>query len=763
MGGGGKGGGKGGGGSQTVGYRYFLGVHMGLVRGPIDSLVQINVEEKAAWKGELTDDGTIQINQPSLFGGDEKEGGIVGPFSLMMGKTTQTAVSGLSAMLRNNVPGFRGFVSAFFDGQLCANNPYPKPWRFRIRRARKGWVDNTPWYPAKAVVFMTDAEDSSQVIHGMNGAHILYECATNPEWGRGLPTTMIDEASFISAANALSAEGFGLCLIWKREGPLLEFMGTVVNHIGAALYTSRQTGLLTLRLLRNDYDPNDLPVFNYNSGLLQIDEDESGAQDNTANEIIVKFFQVAKRQERQVRAQNLASQQANGAVLPMTISFPGAPTHTIAARLAQRELRVRSVALKRFKLKLDRRGFGLEPGAVLVLQVPDRGIASMILRVAKIEEPAPTENYMTVYAVQDVFGMPATSYVQVQPSLWQPPDVAPKHPSDVMVQEVTYRELVRYLAESDLATVADDASAVQVAARAPSPESQDFELWSKADGESQYYRRSIGVFCPFATLADAVGPYDTTLVLDVQEELTEPVLPCAALLGAEIVRVVSIDYGAGEVTVERGCVDTVPRSHAAGASLMFYDGYTTVDMRSYLEGETVHLRLLTRTLADTYPFDTAADYTVELGARHFRPYPPANVELNGVLAANVSSILGVDMVFTWVERNRLVQADNLIGHEAATIAAEAGTTYNARVYDGATLLREDTGITGTTWTYTMADWTADGTVADITIEIESERDAVVSWTRYRFPLAVAAAPPLLLSDGSGPLLLSDGSGPLLLS
>jgi hypothetical protein len=37
----------------------------------------------------------------------------------------------------------------------------------------------------------------------MNPAHIIYECATNPDWGRGLPRELVDNISFASAANVL--------------------------------------------------------------------------------------------------------------------------------------------------------------------------------------------------------------------------------------------------------------------------------------------------------------------------------------------------------------------------------------------------------------------------------------------------------------------------------------------------------------------------------------------------------------------------------
>lgn len=134
---------------STVGYRYYFGIHMGIGRGPVDALHEIRVADKQAWFGEATGNSTVNIDAPSLFGGEEREGGVQGPLELMFGEADQEASTGLKAMLGNVLPGFRGMFTAFFNGLICMNNPYPKPWKFRFGRVLKGW-DGAVWYPEKA-------------------------------------------------------------------------------------------------------------------------------------------------------------------------------------------------------------------------------------------------------------------------------------------------------------------------------------------------------------------------------------------------------------------------------------------------------------------------------------------------------------------------------------------------------------------------------------------------------------------------------------
>ena len=73
---------------QTVGYRYYLGLHMPICHGPIDKITRIRVADRIAWEGESTG-GQLSINEPSLFGGDDREGGISGLVDLAFGGPNQ--------------------------------------------------------------------------------------------------------------------------------------------------------------------------------------------------------------------------------------------------------------------------------------------------------------------------------------------------------------------------------------------------------------------------------------------------------------------------------------------------------------------------------------------------------------------------------------------------------------------------------------------------------------------------------------------------
>jgi hypothetical protein len=137
----------------TVGYRYYMGLQFGLCHGPVDALYKVSAGDRDAWIGAQTTSGSIAIYAPELFGGDKKEGGVVGILDVAMGEPTQTTNSYLAGLLGPAIPAFRGILSLVWrGGQVAANNPYVKPWAFRVKRILQGWTSGSAWYPEKAEI-----------------------------------------------------------------------------------------------------------------------------------------------------------------------------------------------------------------------------------------------------------------------------------------------------------------------------------------------------------------------------------------------------------------------------------------------------------------------------------------------------------------------------------------------------------------------------------------------------------------------------------
>lgn len=466
--------------NPTVGYKYFFGIHMGLGRGPVDEIIEIRVGDKTAWQGSISENSDIQIDAPELFGGNKQEGGVAGILSMMMGGPTQTAVAGLVSMLGHALPGFRGKATAFFNGTIASNSPYPKPWKLRVRRALKGWENDAAWYPEKAVITFSIAPEvegeSSNVIKAMNPAHIIYECLTNSQWGRGLEPSALNVASFTAAADTLMNENFGLCLRWTRTDAISSFIQAVVDHIGAVVYADRETTLITLKLIRGDYDPSTLPIFDTDSGLLSIQEAQVSAAAPAVNQMQIAFTNAVSGDTETVTAQNLALlQSSRGSFNSVKKEYPGLPTAELALRVAQRELRTSAMPLRKFEITCDRRAWRIPPAGLLRISNTQRGIGDIVLRVGRIEDGTLVDGKIKIVAVQDVFSFPQSSFIGIEPPKWVQPNTIPEIKRH-RTFEVPYFMLNHNMSPADFDYINDDAGYIGTVVEKPTPLSLAYDV-----------------------------------------------------------------------------------------------------------------------------------------------------------------------------------------------------------------------------------------------------------------------------------------------
>lgn len=715
---------------HEAGYRYSATIQMGLGRGPINAITVITVGDKLAWSGTMSS-GSLYIDKRNLFGGDEGNGGIVGTMQLLSGAADQLPPALLDQLLGGMATGCRGVVSALFDGQLCSMSKSPQPWKFRHWRTDAGWQRNEPWYPAKAIIMLSnelaDLSDYPAAQHAelrkiraMNGAHILVEVATNGAWGRRMDMSELDLTSYAAAADQLFAEGLGICLRYTRESSLSEFVQTVLDHISAGQFVSRKTGLLTLRLIRDDYDVADLPVFTYGSGLLSIEELDSST-DEAVNVVVANYKDPVLNQTRQVRARNVGAVQATGSMVSTTRDYQGIPTWETAQRLAERDLRVLTGGTRNFKVILDRRGWEIEPTGVFVVQAPEEGFDQLVLRAAKLDFGNLTDGKITITCAVDVFGLSSNRLTTEPDSGYvRPSNSAVAAPAQVAF-ELSRRDLALVLSPGDLDALADGAGLVGMAGKRPDSAATDFALVTRI-GTADYASVGEAECTPYGRLQSAIGMADTVLVLVATSDLEDVQAGTAALLGNEIVRIDAIDASTCAVTVARGCVDTVPVAHAANTELWFYERAMGIDPAVRLSGATVNAKLLTRTSSDQLPVADAPGSSVTLFGRATRPYPPGLVRVAGESTPAAAS---GSFTVSWAHRDRLLQLDQLIDSEATSRGPEATTRYALRFFNALDeVIVEKLDIVGTAATVVL-DHTG-----STTMELYAISDNGESWQKH---------------------------------
>lgn len=784
------GGGSKSGSDQVIGYRYYLSLLMGICRGPINEIVSIRVGDMRAWpvpeqnlskrtalygkiaamligEGEtrkpeqlvtvaegpngtgvaqfangtrlaLTADDVISarfnlsyyVNAPELFGGDEREGGVQGSLFLAKGWGGQDYTSEYASKgVPGRIPGFRGVVTLLFDGLICSMNPYPKPWSYRVRRTSEGW-DGAVWRPELVDIWMRNG-----MIRAMNPIHILYECFTNSAWGRGYPRHVLDDANWTAAAQKLHDENFGLCLKFTRQTKLSEFIKVVMDHVGMSLYTDRTTGLICIKLIRDDYVESELPHFTYGTGLLSIEEDEAISQESLINEVIVNWFDPIAQRPRETRAHNLALQQGMAGKNTAKREYPGAPTADLGGKLAQRDLRAASIPLRRYKLRFDRAARNLVPGSPFRISAPDRSMDNIILRAGAVDDRDPS-GMIAVTAVADVFGMPQTTYLDGPVNEYVQPDRALTFPTRRRLTEATYADLYSVIDRANLGQIAADTGFIATLASRPTDMSLRYNVVSRAQGQNGFPNNGRGAFLPSVVIQGTIAPNQTVLPFTGGVDVGLVRVGMAVLIGNEICRLDEIttsDSKTGTITVARGTIDTIPLEHAAGRTAFFYRlGQQGRDGVEYSRNEIVEAKILTATSSGVLEAEDTPLDSITIAARQSRPYPPGNVRVNGSLVINGSRSVSDTMTLTWAHRNRLLIKDQLLGHSEPGVGQEAGTTYQVKVFTGSTLRGTYDGITGASWNYTSEMRGNDGVSGRATFEFTAFRDGLASNATYRF-------------------------------
>lgn len=915
----------------TVGYRYNMGLHMGLCHEP-DAMLEIRAGDRTAWQGFVTETGTIGINAPNLFGGDEREGGIQGTCDVMMGRPDQEPNAYLASMQGTPQPAYRGFLGLVYRGLIASNNPYIKAWSVKVRSILRGWHEDAPWYPERAMVghggvasaaiyfaldvsgsmgemtpngqtrltnaknainaaldfiqaagvgqgvnvdicvvawgsypsarssitrraatsgdvtalkawvsglsssygtyfpagvmdmepfftgapagvrrtafFITDGEPidagSGQTpleiaqaaaaivgavpggveVHGinidlaetsytaivdntpgngvpvveggnpdaltavivnalaaqfaMNPAHIIYQALTDPDWGMGYPGATIDDVTFKAAADKLAAEGFGLSFKWNNQSTIQEFTQIVADHASLVYGQDRRTGKFRMRLLRHDYDVDDLPVFT--SKDVKVIRYQRPSLADTVNEIIVQFTDKDGKEAATAPLQNLANIQGQGRVVSQTLNFPGLTTMSLATRVGMRELQARSTPLWRFSIEAKRRFAELLPGEPFVLDLLDTDVGvRLVMRAGEIDYGETADSVVRAECVEDVFGMPETTYVGDPGSGGTPPDVSPQV-GPAAVFEVPYTELVQTMTTATLAELPDDAGFVGAVALRPAGVPLNYALYTRM-GAAEFDEAATGDYAPGGVLGEAVtdDPADNVLQLSAASQLDALVVGSGAFLGSgpntETVRIDAIDAGTLQITVGRGCADTLPHEWPAGTRLWGYDVEAAADPQQYVDGETIDARVVNRTPSGQVPLESAPAGSVTIASRQARPYPPAWVRLNG---QHKPTLIGSDMVFTWRHRDRVLQADTLVDGAEASVGPEVGTTYTVQVWtsDASTLITERDAVDGDTVTVPIGEVFA----ASVIVRVFSVRDGLESWQRWEWAIEIPVAP-----------------------
>lgn len=739
------GGGKGGGGRRPV-VDYFMSMHFGIAH-EVDELLEVWVKEKSIWRGSVSGVSTVDVSLRNLFGGNDKEGGVDGQFTFLQGKSDQVLPGFLASRLGRTsatAPGFRGVSTIFFHGRSAGqgfmwqqNNPYqPTPF-VKVFRAPKGLSQGT------AVI--TGPNGSRDA----NGSHIIFECLTNTNWGMGAPTTAIDVPTFEAAATTLFNEQFGLSLMWKQPTTIEAFISEVLDHIQGTLFVNPRTGLYTLKLIRDDYDINNLRTLTPDD--TQLINFQRKLFGETINEIVVTWTNPESEEEETITFQDLGNIAAQGGVVSESRNYYGIRNRELATQVGARDLRSAAAPLISAEIETNREGWNLVPGDVVRLTWPDYGVVSVIMRVGKVDYGRPGDMRVRVSLVEDIFSLQNAEFDPAPETEWIDPAQEPRPMTHV--QPITPPlPLIAAQGVEDIDSLIPQTFPAILAAQ-DDEDTIDFNLVVPR------------VIATGETVREAFSSYRQTprtllsvpLAEEVESTIPEPggvqggvnILQVGSLvrLGpdddtlAEFALVTATD--GVTYTLARGIYDTVPRAWPAGTPIWFIDNrFNAIDPIERVIGESVEYQILPRTSLGILDVAEAPTFTYAGTDRPYLPFRPANVTINGSAFGPVTVNVGAgqeDVAITWATRNRFLEDAVARRWTDASVTPEADqiTVVEFRSASGVTLDRFEFEAD----TSTLINFEDIEAALVQEVAIFSERDGDRSLQSIARPLVFTGLPP----------------------
>ena len=720
---------------NTIGHRYYVGMELIITQGQNDGIIQLKVGDQVVWPDET--DETIWAADGStgcvillwdLFGGEESGGGVAGTLDFEYGNSTQPVNDYLAAVLKADMSAGRGLTRAIFQRVYIGTSPYPKQWKFLVKRTDILTDGSTQWYPLKAVINTYD----------LNPAHIIHECYTNSEWGFGYDAaTDLDATSWTEAADALYDEEFGLSMKWEDQNQTLtEFIKDVLRHINGIIFQDPETGKIRIKLIRNDYVDGDLETFD-ESDIVSIENYVVDAVYENSNFLLLKYWDRQNNTPIVLPEYNLALLlMQDSKIVPVEMSFTGIANSATARAVTARERHEMSSFPYKMTIKAKRTMSDVLPGDVFKLSWNPLGIELMYVRVIAVNHGTLQEGILTFQCMQDMFRIENAVFATPPATGWTPPTNYPAAAPYRMLMEVPYWDLVIDNGVEDVAALDADTGFVLVAASKPSGDALDYEVLLCDDPTyasgilNTFTTDGRGTYTPTATILSDIplNAEDVTVDLISAESLDNVVVGSYAVLGNEILKVLSVDTSNEQVELARGCLDTVPTAHSgadtytAGERIWFAGSDAYLSGREFTDGDLPGVKILPRTSLGQLS-DGAVYNPPTFDSRMNRPYPPGDFKVNSV---SYPSTFSGQPTISWAHRDRTQQVTTIIEHSDAGIGPETSVTYTLTIYgehgDSSGWLRTETGLTGTSYTYSEANEMLDSGLGS--------GEALNSWLRF---------------------------------
>lgn len=760
--------------SQSVitSYRYLIGFDLGICLGPGIILEQIKTEGgRVVWDGSgglevggpESNYANISIQATDMGGGLEFFSGnfdqtnspyMSSPSTL--GGPHWAAGAGLTTP---EPPTYAGICHCVFVQFYIGNdNPAPPRFSFVVKNLSKNLSEDYS--------VMSNNKD-------LNPMEVAYTVLTQ-KWGcLGLDPSLIDTASFLSAAQSLYTLGLGMSMIVSAEKTGKQVLEECMRVADGVLYQDPSDNKIKVKLIREDYDVGDLLVLDESCIIGDLEDFGKTTWENAFNQVRVEFQSRQMGYQTQIAmAQDFANINHTGKIRSTTYTMPGIKDTASAAWVCGREMGLLASPLIKCNFRVNRKAKDLRPGDVFKLNWGPYNMTNAIMRVVKIDLGTLTNNEISITCVQDKFAKDLVSFVPTGSNDHQNIDVTAVETEDFIIyQPPLFLSVGSDSITQELIDDYDYQTKVMILAKAPNEQAVSFNAFmSKEDTPNKY--AAIMREQPYTGIGYLQSSYGGTTAGNTGIDTTSnPIIygldqktinglvnnstfdeardgsSLARLSTGEIICFVGFtDLGEGRIQlgdIYRGMLNTpLNRSltaNAANSAVHFIKKGSNVSQNFFypITTDDINFKIQTKTPLGVLDISTISPYVLNglLGQERF-PLPVKYLTING--SRNFSVNVTGTFTVAWKPRSRKDPQLYAYNEDYDNDLAESGQTYRVTC----TGVSPANAPVTLVFTPSTASQAVNSTVfkigEPITIAVESKIVSSVGQTNYSTTEAIVA-------------------------
>jgi len=483
----------------------------------------------------------------------------------------------------------------------------------------------------------------------INPIHKIREILTD-DTAMGKPESDVNDVNFTKAADRIWDEGLGIS--WAiDEKSCIEAIEELCYHIEAGIRVNRQTGLYEIVLFRDDWF-EESEIHDIAENKIKELSLEVMNSDDIVNQLNVTYY------DRERIKNSTFSVYENGSILTMGHANAESVEFPYFMNMRNAEI-VANWKLKQFSTPAWSGSFttgwreARKWNRYDLIRLPwsKNWNGTIIVRIMKINLGNGTDNTVTIDFEEVI---PYSGEMNTSIVVDAPVDAGlqPPQPSVNAIFEAPYYLAVLRVGQTNTdLELSNNPDIGYVAAIAAKPQNNSLNALLFTDG-------GVGEF-------DQVSRLDYCDILQIDQPIIETITSFTVtgsltqtanssnliLLNSELMGFVSFNDATKVLTVKRGVLDTVPKKHSSGSLFVFDLPDVAFDSTQYAQGEVVEAQVLTTTPSGIQE-SSGNGQAIEIQARAIRPYPPANVKING---GYWPAEIETNLIITWSDRNRIQQ------------------------------------------------------------------------------------------------------------